>query len=734
MKKIVIFGLLTIIMAGVALAARPIDYRGIFPADRESDARITNYILLRKDTRIRFEIEEQGKGATGRIKVEKVQLTSAPDVSFSDVSGITLLNVPESGIYEVTLVPSAEPGEIRFVLRVVETSEDGQPQSAVASPTASATAPVQAAADIGRAVIIDASLSSQPEVLPAATMAGVLVASDPIPLPATGSLSVDKPEIQATQVIASSSDSSLSFAALKAPAEGFFINPFSGFKFVGEGLNLISESERRKQIKVSNRMSDGSLTEVAGSFFSPEPDILMFLPQKVLPGAIYYIEIYDAAGSRRAEYQAAALPELAVEFKRVSADVLVTVSWQPQETLLSNPAGQMLSLRNCDLSVFSGENLLVNLSGEQMAQPFGSLSQINWRARPYALELEMPAELIASDCRLEVLAAVDGSEARNVAYRSTWQKTGEDNDFSDVEASDDLIYEKPKEQFSIQPFSAREQLPDATVFAIEKSFSLVDNEADSLVAWPQDIAWDENGSLWVLDSQLRRIANYNAGGILRISFGTRGDTPGSLGVPVALAQKNASLFVSDTSRHAVHKFTTEGLFVVSILSEPSSGVTIDLPGGICFRKDEMWVADRGSARILCFNQQGGFLGSFGSTAAAPIEAPVSVRADADSLFILERSGLVKKFSPMGQFDATFQSGSSDGSGLEVDPWGGVWVCDAGKFKVVRFSRKGAVLTELAAPPAPKPWLPTAAAVRSDGKVAVTDAANKMLHIFTPVEP
>jgi hypothetical protein len=53
------------------LLPRPIDYRGIFPADRESDARITNYILLKKDTRIRFEIEEQGRGATDRVKVEK---------------------------------------------------------------------------------------------------------------------------------------------------------------------------------------------------------------------------------------------------------------------------------------------------------------------------------------------------------------------------------------------------------------------------------------------------------------------------------------------------------------------------------------------------------------------------------------------------------------------------------------------------------------------------------------
>lgn len=722
MKKLAVVALLTIIMVGTAFAARPIDYRGIFPADRESDARITNYILLKKDTRIRFEIEEQGQGTTDRVKVEKVQLTSAPDISFSDSAGISVLDVSESGIYEVTLVPTAVSGEIRFVLRVVEIAREAPVDPPVPVATVTDSVPVANTTDISQAVIADA--------LPAVSTAAIAVPVAVEQMTATAAQVADNTEIAS---FVSSTIEATSSVTLKAPAEGYFINPFAGFKFVGEGLNLLSDSERRKLIKVLNRLADGSMAEVAGSFFSPEPDVLMFLPTAVLPGAIYYVEVYDNAGSRCAEYRVAAMPEVAIEFKRNLNDVLAGVSWQPQPTLMPNPAGQMLALHNCDIAVFSGTELLVKLCGEQVAQPFGSLGQINWRARPHSLDIEMPAALIASECVVEVMAALDGSDTKNVAYRASWQKTDDQVDFSDVEASDDLIYDKPKEEFSIQAFTAREQLAETAAFQIEKSFSLVDNEADKMVAWPQDVVWDENGSLWVLDSQLRRIANYNAAGMLRTSFGERGDTSGSLGLPVALAQKNSSLFVSDTSRHAVHKFTTEGLFVVSILSEPGSGINIDLPGGICFRKDEMWVADRGNARILCFNQQGGFLGSFGSTAAAPIEAPVSVRADADSLFILERSGLVRKFSPMGQFDATFQSGSSEGSGLDVDRWGGVWVCDAGKFKVVRFSKKGAALTELAAPPAAKPWLPTAVAVRSDGKVAVTDAANKMLHIFTLVE-
>jgi len=745
--------LLLLLAASSVFAERLFDYRGVFSADRGDDARITNYILLKKGSQIRFEIEEQGHGMTDKVRVAKVQLTSDTSISYSEDRGITSLNLTETGIYEITLVPAAGlGGEIRFVLKVVETTgEQPAADQPAATVLTSAKEAASVTADISQAVVIASApvdaypAPAQPVFSQPASVASMSVAMPAPPVAASETAGVTAsqvvtilsvPSVAASETV--SADVSLTLPILSAPSAGHFVNPFVGFRFTADSLSLMPETERQKQIKIYNTLADGSQDAVAGSFFSPEPDVLMFLPQAVIPGAVYYLEIFDTAGNKARSYQVEAMPELAVAFKPVASDLLmIIISWKPQDHLLANPAGQMLALNNCEVVVSADGGRLLQLSSEQTRLPFGSLDRMNWRARPYALELELPMALIASECSVEVFAAIDGAEQKTTAYRAGWQKSAESAagivDFSDIEASDDLIYEKPKEEFSIQPFSAREQLADNASFSLEKSILLVDNEADTLLAWPQDVVWDENGSLWVLDGQLRRVSNYNVAGILRTSFGSRGDTQGGFGLPVALAQKNATLFISDTARHAIHKFTTDGLFVTSIFSESDAGVVIDLPGGVCFRKDEMWVADRGTARILCFNQQGGFLGSFGSTTSAPIEAPVSVRADQDSLFILEKNGLVKKFSPMGQFDATFQSGSTDGSGLEVDNWGGVWVCDAGLFRVMRFSRKGATLTELKAPPAPKPWLPTSIAVRSDGKIAVTDAANKMLHIFSPAE-
>ena len=739
MKRLIVTALVLLLVVNAAFAERLFDYRGVFPADRDGNAKITNYILLKKGAQVRFEIEEQGQGATSKVAITKVQLTSDPAVSFEETSGIRNLNLPETGIYEITIIPDSKTvGEIRFILKVNETSGEIPPLAAAATDSAAVPLPVLPVLPVVPA--LPASTTDALPVAVATVAADAVIVSQPaVSGEATGAAVVSQTPDAVPVALASAAagaDGDQSLPVLVAPAAGRFVNPFVGFKFVADSINLLTEVDRQKQIKIFTCMADGSQAFVKGNFFSPEPDVLMFLPQAVVPGAVYYVEISDVSGNKVKSYQVESMPELAVEFLPTGSDLRARVWWQQQADLLANPAGQMLALNNCDVVINADGNKLLQLTSEQTRQPVGTLDHINWRARPYALELELPLSMITGECSVEVLAAVDGAEQKMSAYRAAWQKPAdqaEPDDFSDVAASDDLIYKKPPEEFSIDPFSARDQLPDETKFAVEKSFSIIENASDSLVSWPQDVVWDENGSLWVLDSQIRRISNFNAKGQVRISFGSRGDSQGTLGLPVALAQKKSTLFVSDTARHAIHKYTTDGLFVVSIFSGTDAGVAIDLPGGICFRNEEMWVADRGTARILCFNQQGGFLGSFGSTPSAPIASPVSVRADQDSLFILEKNGLVKKFSPMGQFDATFQSGSSDGSGLEVDPWGGVWVCDAGQFRVLRFSRKGATLCELKAPPAPKPWLPTSVAVRADGKIAVTDAENKMLHIFAPVD-
>jgi sugar lactone lactonase YvrE len=224
------------------------------------------------------------------------------------------------------------------------------------------------------------------------------------------------------------------------------------------------------------------------------------------------------------------------------------------------------------------------------------------------------------------------------------------------------------------------------------------------------------------------LLNFSADGRLKLAFGKKGDQPGQMSLPVALTLKQGRIYVADTAQHCLHKFAEDGSFLLQIKSDPSRGAIIDVPGGLCFRGEELWAVDRGLARVCCFDVEGKYLGGFGDHGI--INSPLSVRSDDEGLFILEKNGIIKKFLPMGQQIAGFQTGCLEPRGFEVDPWGTIWVCDARQMQVVRFNQKGRVLATIKAPPGPRPWMPTGVAMRKDGMLAVSDAENKKIHIFS----
>ncbi|HNX76448.1 MAG TPA: hypothetical protein PLM07_02675 [Candidatus Rifleibacterium sp.] len=769
MKKLLICLFFFTMSVQVMFAERLFDYRGVFPADRSADARITNYMLLKKGFQISFAIEEQGGAVSTRIRIPRIKLTSDETIFIEKPDGIQNLIVPETGIYEITLVPATtEPGEMRFVLKVYESAASSTQPITVVAPTPAVstqtgvvplpTTPPQVAS--ASLVPVAPVPSVTPVVQASATVATAVELS---PMLSSSTVLQGSTPIQTTNLIANTASltavASASIAGpqpvLLSPANGYYLNPFKGFKFAHEDVNFIAADKLQAMIQVFLKTVDGREFTIKGRRFSPEPDVLAFIPEKVIPGAIYNLVVFDETLTRRTIFKVAAFPELQVDFSMAGSDVKARIFWHQSIDLMSDPESQVSQLKNSLLIIKKGDEQIASLNLDENLQPIGSIDRISYRAQPYEIELTIPVAILDDQaCGIEVKALVDGNQEMvqvrkaffkpvieadetetaappvNGSAASSTASPADTDDFSDTPAAGNETLELGEPE--TEEIAVLATLPASATFTLEKSFSVLTSEKNKLTAWPQAVAWGENGGVWVLDSQLRQVSRFNRNGTLVRNFGQKGEEPGTFGLPVSLAIKNQLLYLADSTKRCIHIFAEDGTFKSLITGDPTIGGSIDLPGGISFRKNEMWIADRNQARILCFNDQGTFLGSFGSTAAAPILAPVSIRADAESLFILESNGLVKKFSPMGSFDATFQSGCVEATGFDLDPWGGIWVCDPVKFQLLRFARNGSVLATIKAPSAPQPWLPTGVSIRRDGRIAVSDAANKMLHIFAPV--
>lgn len=719
-----------IVVSSLLQAEKLYEYRGVFPANRRVEANVTNYMLLNKASTVKFQIEEQDKGISDRLNVTRVVLTSNPQVSFTEPKGITRLELPETGIYEIKIEPeSASGGEIRFILRVMEAPDEPEeikpavaeePVQIVNTPSAEDVMRrmEQLHALTGNIQTVEEIDNPEPEPEPekptVATSSGHVAAIETIESVNLQPNTEEQPQperIQLTDQI-----------QMIAPAAGYYLSPLSGFTFSGRQIDQLSQSQLQEMISINLRAADGGRLPVSGSFFSMRPDQMSFLPDELEPGAVYHVRVLPDEDSQPVNYSALSLPELTAKFDTLGDMLNISLSWEQIQSLAPNPSGQLIALQNTKIVLFNGNEAVTTIDGR--LQPIGVVGELSYRAYPYGVDLSLPLSLFetVNSAALAVEARIDGNDDFVTVFKAQ-NRPAENHQENEGETDFSMIPAQETEAV----IASIDNLPDSAAFNVIQSFPVYQNDTDRIVAWPHEIVWGSGDNLWVLDSQRKMVVCYSSTGQIVNKFGSASQQ--LLGVPSAIAHEMGSIFVSDAAKRSIFQFDELGNLSGTINSRSDAGQIFEVPGAITFRQSEMWVVERGADRILCFDNRGSFLGSFSSTAEAPFRSPVAIRSDKDGLIILEQSGLVKKFSSMGKFLSTFQTASVEPNGLDVDPWGTIWVCDAAKHEVVRFSAGGSRLSHISAPPGPKPWIPTSVAVREDGVVAVADAQNKLIHIF-----
>ena len=270
---------------------------------------------------------------------------------------------------------------------------------------------------------------------------------------------------------------------------------------------------------------------------------------------------------------------------------------------------------------------------------------------------------------------------------------------------------------------------------LAKNIDVFDFISDKSKCWPKAVCCDDSDSIYVLDGQLNKVHCYDSNGSEIRAFGSKGKENFALGIPVSVAAFQNKILVGDRQKHCIHVFDSNGNWITAIQSNPNAGLRITNPVSICIRNNEIWVGDSGTNRILCFDSSFAFLGSFGSTNESKIESIAAISTDGNCIYILEEEGCIKRFGPMGNFEAAFDTDISFGSSIFVDNEKNIWIVDTEKGGVSCFSNEGSLKYSLNKEKLKglfdnsDKFAPSAVAISNSGKIIISDTASKQVKIF-----
>jgi tripartite motif-containing protein 71 len=283
---------------------------------------------------------------------------------------------------------------------------------------------------------------------------------------------------------------------------------------------------------------------------------------------------------------------------------------------------------------------------------------------------------------------------------------------------------------------------------------IVGQRAEGLLRFPEAVAVDTQGNVYVADQLSYVVQKLTAAGAFEGAWGSYGAGPGQFGPIGGLATDAAGdVYVVDSSHDRIEKFSPGGEFVTawgrrgSALGDFAFGSSQNPSqppgGGIAVSGDHVYVADSGNDRVERFNLEGGEPLAWGAYGSGPgqFSYPRGLAANGSEVIVSDDDNhRIEKFSPEGAFEA--QAGSAgDGPGqfgfpygVALDGAGNVYVADDSNDRVVKLSPQltfAGAWGGLGAKPGELDF-PRALASDPAGDTYVADAANERVEVFNPV--
>jgi sugar lactone lactonase YvrE len=258
--------------------------------------------------------------------------------------------------------------------------------------------------------------------------------------------------------------------------------------------------------------------------------------------------------------------------------------------------------------------------------------------------------------------------------------------------------------------------------------------------YPQGIAVDASGNVYVADAKNNRIQKFTSTGSFITKWGNSGDEDGQFSWPSAVAvhPSTGDVYVSDLNNNRIQQFTSTGAFIRKWGSLGPDPGEFKRPGGIAFDSaGNVYVADTDNDRIQRFTSTGGSPLEWKTYSGGPgaFERPQAIAIDSNgNIYVADLVGLsggrIVKFNSARAYQADW-TGFSRTEGLTVDSAGNVFAANTNGHQIRKYSPTG---TQLAAWGA---WgsangsfrYPAGVAVDSSGNVYVADTLNDRVQKF-----
>ena len=256
--------------------------------------------------------------------------------------------------------------------------------------------------------------------------------------------------------------------------------------------------------------------------------------------------------------------------------------------------------------------------------------------------------------------------------------------------------------------------------------------------YPEGVAVDSSGDVYVADSDNDRIQKFSADGTYLAKWGRLGSSNGRFNWPSALAfDASDNLFVADTDNNRIQKFTSAGTYLSKWGGYGTGDGFFNAPAGIAVAAPDgsIYVSDRGNHRIQKFTAAGVFVTKWGiyGTGNGEFKYPEGIGVDGSgNVYVMDSLGnRVQKFNSAGTYLTKWSSGFNDAEGLAVDSAGNVFVADMKNHRIQKFTSAGAFLTRWGAYGASDGSFkyPRGVAVSSNGFVYVADTLNDRVQKF-----